>query len=174
MKGLKYRFKSAGSIERKIYDRIDSGRINDYDDIFDVIKDVLRYTMAFHVDTYSAQLQKSVYALRELGYDILEEESSWGAGPYSDVQYTIIEPTNGVTFELQFHTFRSHTLKENVHRLYEEFRDSVTPKWRRQELYDIMTQMWEYVPTPEDIEKFPNVKEFPRPASVKERKALYE
>lgn len=167
LKGLDFRVKSLDSLKRKLLDRSTNPKVIQGDP-FSVVRDALRYTIAFPEPDWSNSVQKALWSLQERGYQIVEEEQSWPRGdPYSGSHYTLVG-RDGVPIELQFHTSDSFNLKNRViHRMYEEFRDKSTPLKRRQELYDLMSPYWDQVAVPEHARDFPNEKFYERPTARK-------
>ena len=81
---------------------------------------------------------------------ILAEENSWGHhDSYSALHY-VLRTSNADLYELQLHTPSSYDAKQrHLHQAYEEFRSSGTSRERRQELWEMMSEFWDEIPTPE-------------------------
>ncbi|MGL4283098.1 MAG: hypothetical protein ACRCSI_05580, partial [Eubacterium aggregans] len=114
--GLEYRLKSPSSIYEKMYDREEMVDI-------DEIKDIIRYTEIFSADTLAQGTADSLKAYEALGYTIIKVKNTFvdENASYKGIN-TAMEMPNGQVFEIQFHTPASYEVKEESHKLYEEYR----------------------------------------------------
>lgn len=178
LEGLQFRVKSRSSLIRKL--KTKQGQGLPINDPFAIIDDVLRYTMVFSYLEYSHDVQQAGYAFDEMGYaPVIENgqpkiENTWQRGDaYSGLAYTYEDPGRRVRIELQLHTSQSLYLKEKkAHKLYEEFRLDSTPLKRKQQLWDILKDIYDHLPIPPglspttDATGFGVQKWYPRPASL--------
>ncbi len=121
--GLDNRLKTLASLEEKLVQRgVPASNIND----------VLRYTMTFSEDTFSASAKRAMAQLESLGYEkVVVRNSFRNNARYKGINTTFKTP-DGQLFELQFHTPQSFYIKQNVnHALYEELRllSRDSPRW---------------------------------------------
>jgi hypothetical protein len=132
----KTKLKSVESLSRKLskkykalYEYTDLKHHKDYVTIFkniiDTNTDILRYTFIINEETYKSDLitiQKKL--LKDNIFEeikLTKKKNNW----MSDEPWTSyltnyqIKNYPSISFEVQFHTFKSHKIKENMHILYE-------------------------------------------------------
>ena len=139
MRGLDFRIKAIKSLVRKILDEKDTEHGGDAQKAAESMSDVIRYTTAFDPEEYVSGVKGMVEELQAAGYKLRIKNYWKGDDPYQGINIAAIGP-DGTKFELQFHTPQSVEDKEEIHKLYETYRESKDNAQRRQ-LYDEMVQM---------------------------------
>jgi hypothetical protein len=139
MRGLDFRIKAIKSLVRKILDEKDTEHGGDAQKAAESMSDVIRYTTAFDPEEYVSGVKGMVEELQAAGYKLRIKNYWKGDDPYQGINIAAIAP-DGTKFELQFHTPQSVEDKEEIHKLYETYRESKDNAQRRQ-LYDEMVQM---------------------------------
>lgn len=143
MAGLEFRLKSPDSLERKIRDTAKIER-QPVAKVAENIKDALRYTMIFPADQYRKGVADTDAKMADLGFKKIKSADYWSTlGPdgklavYKGIN-NAYEDSNGVKFELQFHTPDSLAVKEHNHSLYEQARLLTTDAETKRQLEDMM------------------------------------
>jgi hypothetical protein len=139
MRGLDFRIKAIKSLVRKILDEKDTEHGGDAQKAAESMSDVIRYTTAFDPEEYVSGVKGMVEELQAAGYKLRIKNYWKGDDPYQGINIAAIGP-DGTKFELQFHTPQSVEDKEEIHKLYETYRESKDNAQRRQ-LYDEMVIM---------------------------------
>ena len=149
--GLPDRVKSKASLERKIQTVMLSEGVQAEEVI---IEDVLRYTVLAVDDpkgTYNIVVADILERAENRGHVIRKVKNYWPAGDaYSGINCAL-ETTEGLLWELQFHTIGSLAATEEGHSLYEEFRLPTTPLGEKRRLFDEMVERWNWVRIPDGI-----------------------
>jgi hypothetical protein len=114
------------------------------------VNDILRYTMQVGEKKYTTISSNTLTALKDQGHDILLVKNYWGKDGYKGINAVLRNP-QGTKYELQFHTPRSLTVKEEIsHPLYEKIRASKDPvkikKWTAE-----MDEAWRSVGLPDGV-----------------------
>ena len=139
MRGLDFRLKALKSLVRKILDEKDTEHGGDAQKAAESMSDVIRYTTAFDPEEYVSGVKGMVEELQAAGYKLRIKNYWKGDDPYQGINIAAIAP-DGTKFELQFHTPQSVEDKEEIHKLYETYRESKDNAERRR-LYDEMVVM---------------------------------
>lgn len=156
--GLEFEVKSEDSLARKIHDRAAQRGRPATDARLDAeaakINDVLRYTVVADGGTYMAANASVRAALEAAGYTFVKQGNAWAeperfGGLYRGIN-TTFRTRDGLDFEVQFHTRESLAMKQELHILYEEYRDPATPPARRAELEADLRRRAGMVPVPPD------------------------
>jgi hypothetical protein len=167
---LEYRRKSLKSTRRKIQKILTENpemRIDKID-----IEDIVRYTMLLEdhpAGHHNRSVAEVLSTLEGMGHTVVRVKNYWPKGDnYSGIN-TVLRAPAGLTWELQFHTQASADANSKTRTMYEEMRRLETPLARKQELFDLMSAVWESVPiplgilTPGSLHLREIVKERPRP-----------
>jgi hypothetical protein len=171
--GLKYRFKTRESLDRKVRGDIESkkrqmvrGGSNAHIDICSVIfaiGDTLRYTMLIPDENYCSTVLQVREKLSALGYPGIKFKNYWEKGDmYQGINDMYKCTGNNFVFELQFHTQASWDLKAESHIIYEKFRVCKDPI-EMQKLFDEGTALANILNVPEGVELIPNLVRNPEP-----------
>lgn len=152
LRGLDHRIKSRDSLVRKLYNRAET-RLSFGDALAAAVRDVLRYTMVFPEELYAVQTQMALTLLAGEGYVASEVENYWvHQDDYQGINTNLRVPGTDIVMELQFHTDKSHRVKEEeVHRLYEKFRTMPDGSGVKRLLFDVMTKFVSAVPVPPGV-----------------------
>ena len=147
MPGLEYRLKSLDRFMEKA--NIEGG--------FSHIKDVVRYTYSADGDRLVGDAEEALASFKASGYRVSRINNYWlqTRNPYRGINTNLTDPT-GQVFELQLHTPESLAVKEEMHKLYEEFRvlDPLSPK--AADIQAQMAKMSKALKLPQEIERIGN------------------
>lgn len=146
LEGFNYRFKSEGSIARKIATKLNgSASIDAIGYYASNINDSLRYTLILDEKNYVNQMYDSLHKLINEGYQVRSINNSWGDSIYQGMNTSLVSP-DGMVFELQFHTDASFKTKEFLnHQLYEIYRSplaDISQIKAAREIMEINQQMY--------------------------------
>jgi hypothetical protein len=159
LEGLEYRMKSpasiCGKIDRKQQDAVDLGAdVPTAEAVAGRMKDVLRYTFvtADHDSVTDAVTHVAAQLSRD-GWTITEAENMFVSGnSYKGLHLTATN-SDSLSVEVQIHSQESIDTKNQIHKLYEEMRDTGTSPARRRELHDEMVSLSDALSTPRGLEK---------------------
>jgi hypothetical protein len=87
------------------------------------IGDGIRYTVILDFDYYTAGVTAGHAQLIDAGYERIETKPSWDSDQYKGVNSQWREPSDGVLFEVQFHTEESWDAKQKTHAAYEKIQE---------------------------------------------------
>jgi hypothetical protein len=144
MVGLEYAVKSEDSAVRKVTGMLRRRSVRSVQEGVQKLHDLLRYTMTFEPEDYSAAVENALAGLRQQGFEfkLSDVENSWrDRAEYHGINMNMRTP-DGQWVEIQFHTPESWETKEKLlHKLYEEYRAEGTLPYRRKELKDEMIRI---------------------------------
>lgn len=131
LKGLENKLKTQESLARKLQD----------EGVDKPIRDVLRYTSVSDTENHVETIENFFAKLQEAGYNRSEVKNYWNVpdNPYNGVNTNWINP-QGYEFEIQFHTRHNLQVKDDMHRVYKEFRQE-SDIGKRNELTDQMKEI---------------------------------
>ena len=119
-----------------------------------MINDSLRYTLQVEdkpPGRHAEAIRATFKGLEAAGHKVIKVKNYWPRGDnYSGVN-SVLETSDGLEWELQFHTAESFRIQHRDHELYEEMRKDDTPIETRRELYRKLAAPWEKVPIPRDM-----------------------
>lgn len=121
------------------------------------IADGIRYTFICDFDYYTAEVETGHERLAEAGYERIETKPSWNSDQYKGVNSQWREPSDGVMFEVQFHTEESWDAKQKTHDAYERIQEPGTSVEEVERLRDYQRWVSAQVPIPPgalDIEPY--------------------
>jgi len=98
----------------------------DHRDLAASISDGIRYTLICDFDYYTAEVDAGHERLADAGYERIETKPSWDSDQYKGVNSQWREPSDGVMFEVQFHTEESWDAKQKTHDAYERIQEPGT------------------------------------------------
>jgi hypothetical protein len=118
------------------------------------IKDILRYTYISSPDTLAHKTLEAIETYKKRGYITIEIKNYWLMNfyPYNGINTVIVSP-NGLKFELQYHTVESYEIRENIHEIYEEWRNLPEISEKAKELNRKMFEGYKGTIVPRDIKK---------------------
>jgi hypothetical protein len=142
------RLKKPDSIARKIDDRATTRGVEPAEAAGDV-RDAVRYTAVFEDADYAAGVERTYAALAAQGMVPFDTKGklSFEGGSYKGMNVNF-QDSNGLIFEVQFHTKMSKKAAMDNHTDYEEFREASTSYDRAEVLYTRMESRTALVPTP--------------------------
>ena len=118
------------------------------------INDALRYTLQVEDSPpgrHAEAIRAALKALEGAGHTVLKVKNYWPRGDnYSGVN-SVLKTSDGLLWELQFHTAESFRIQHRDHELYEQMRKDDTPVETRRQLYRKLAAPWEKVPIPRDM-----------------------
>lgn len=146
MIGEKYAIKQPASVHRKIAEIRDENpvEVKTDEEAFAMMHDVMRYTGVSSARNLVSQTMKTLHGMMDDGYEIVELKNTWGStrNPYNGINCKVVSPS-GEKIEVQFHTPQSFDMKERKqHKFYEEWRDKSTTEKRKEELTQIMFNLF--------------------------------
>jgi hypothetical protein len=152
--GFEHRLKKRDSLMRKIGTVLKAEPELEVSAV--VINDVLRYTLEVEdkpPGRHAEAIRGTFKALEAAGHKVVKVKNYWPRGDnYSGVN-AVLETSDGLPWELQFHTAESFRIQHRDHELYEEMRKDDTPVETRRELFKKLAAPWEKVPIPRDMLK---------------------
>ena len=151
LSGLEHRFKTPESLRRKLKDLSREGstplRLSSIDDL-------LRYTIQIDDDPpghYVGSIRQILLDLERHGFTVIIVKNYWlPEDDYSGIN-TVLGNSDGLRWELQFHTSSSLAAKDGGHVLYERMRSIDTPVQEQRELFEELADRWEDVPLPSRV-----------------------
>lgn len=143
--GLQHRFKSSGSLLRKM--KAEASLFRNPGEVAMNMSDTLRFTVLFSPEHYTEDTEDMLDGLRSRGYKA-RVKNYWQRGDaYNGVNVALTTPT-GHPVELQFHTEASFLTKEqDVHPIYEQWRVEPNPNVKAI-LGHKMRDLFDMVPRP--------------------------
>ena len=118
------------------------------------VYDALRYTMVVPDEPpghHDATLRDALDALEQAGHEVREVKNYWPPGDSYSGTNCVLETSDGLAWELQFHTPASYATKSSTHDGYDRMRDASTPLEERRRLFEEMTRVWDSISIPEGI-----------------------
>lgn len=114
--------KEKASIKRKIVG--DSAAYHgSFEEAANHLRDTVRYTIIFDDDSYIQGVDSFLHQLEDLGYYDIEVKNNWGSETCQGINAKL-KTSDGIYFEIQFHTPYGHHIKEECTRtLYRVIRD---------------------------------------------------
>jgi hypothetical protein len=145
--GFQFRMKGEGSIARKIGDAIKTGEARSAKQAANDMADLNRYTMVWPDSQYVQGVKNSLDSLVQQGYEV-RVKNYWERADYRGINVAV-KDRNGKEWELQFHTEESIKVKEELHKLYEDYRveKDQTKRWN---LWNKMTKLASKIPDPKN------------------------
>lgn len=124
------------------------------------IKDAVRYTAVFESSDFVAGYQNVKSTLQSQGYEEVRCKNFFtqyenGTSCQKAVQ-CVYKNKDGLSFELQFHTYETQGAKEVNHPLYEECRAVTTTGRRAAKLNEAMTKISSYSTVPDGVLDIPS------------------
>lgn len=114
---LDHRMKSPSSAYEALHSRPDSrGTMRS-------MKDLVRYSVIFEEDSYTASAKRMLGMLARDGYSVASVWNAWNdkGYPYRAINVCLLSP-QGARFELQFHTAQGARINDLTHGMYERRR----------------------------------------------------
>ena len=114
------------------------------------IADGIRYTFILDFDYYTAGVAAGHMQLTDAGYERIETKPSWDSDQYKGVNSQWREPSDGIMFEVQFHTEESWDAKQKTHAAYEKIQEPGTSVEEVERLRDYQRWVSAQVRIPQD------------------------
>lgn len=154
LSGLRFRLKQPKSLRRKIVDQVQKGEYATAGESAANISDAVRYTISYDSNNYVKSVASTLDDMRTRGYE-LRVKNYWDRADYKGINVAVKDKT-GKTFELQLHTKESLAIKDDLHVLYEKYRESKNDA-ERWELWNKMTDLAKHIPNPEGFSDLLNI-----------------
>ena len=137
--GFEYRLKAEDKIAEKIMRELDEKPEKLQGDIIAAsqeIKDAVRYTIHFQDEDFGERAQSIVDTLRDEGATI-NVKNTWPpelGKSYKGINAQVTR-SDGLRYEIQFHTENSQAVKDTMHKIYEQQRvlPNGSPEWTKLE-----------------------------------------
>jgi hypothetical protein len=119
------------------------------------IHDGIRYTFLSDNGDYVSGVWEATDKLQEQGFELVFRKNNWGDAEYKGVNTRWRDPTSGLLFEVQLHTYKSWDAKQQTHDAYEKINDIRIPvgevERQRQHQREVSSQIpmpssWETIP----------------------------
>ncbi|MHA6879889.1 XopAD/skwp family type III secretion system effector [Ralstonia pseudosolanacearum] len=119
--GLKHAVKSAGSLEDKLGYLI-AGKQLDLPEAVSQMNDALRYSIVLPSPTFVPASRRILAGLEEHGHAMTERTNHFArrGSAFRALSVTLRDPSDGLLWEVQFHTEQTFELKERYHDLYKQ------------------------------------------------------
>jgi hypothetical protein len=144
--GLRFRLKQPKSLRRKIVDQVEKGEYATAAESAANVSDAVRYTISYDSKNYVKSVASTIDDMRTRGYE-LRVKNYWDRADYKGINIAVKDKT-GKTFELQLHTKESLAIKDDLHALYEQYRESKNDA-QRWKLWNEMVGIAKKIPNPE-------------------------
>ena len=135
MSGLQYSVKTASSVADKIKRKKEKNPDAKDEDIVSAMGDIVRYTALGPHNELASKTEAFIDQFESKGYNVTEVENKYldEEPMYKGIHLSVVSPA-GQKFEFQVHSEESLAIKNEIHPMYEEFRDVDTPAPRKAEL----------------------------------------
>jgi hypothetical protein len=149
--GYAFRTKGKGSIARKIGDELKTGEFRTPQAAANKLADLNRYTIVYGNLEYVSGIKASIDDLIQKGFK-LRIKNYWERADYKGMNIAVTDPVTKREFELQFHTESYINVKEELHKLYEDYRTQ-PDLTKRYELWTKMTKLASKIEKPTDYQE---------------------
>jgi hypothetical protein len=113
-----------------------------------LVPDSLRYTFAYHNDSYSDDVRADIDRLKNSGFEMVKLKNYWDDPEYKGINSQWRDPQTGQRLELQFHTSISFEAKQLTHGAYERLRAGDVSDEEELELEDFQRKVAAVIPWP--------------------------
>ena len=119
------------------------------------IHDGIRYTFLSDTGDYVSGVREATNKLQAQGFELIFRKNNWGDAEYKGINTRWRDPTSGLLFEVQLHTYQSWDAKQQTHDAYETINDIRIPvgevERQRQHQREVSSQIpmpssWETIP----------------------------
>ena len=154
--GKEFGVKGAGSLERKIRDKIaDAKKDHGIDlspkEVLDSMTDVVRFTTLANDQEVPKVTKGLIDQMQKRGYEVVEVDNKWNNDyPYKGVH--VLFQKDGITFESQIHSPNGMIIKNQLHPLYEIERDQTRTPEERAEAHAKQVELAKGYERPKGIE----------------------
>ena len=155
MTGLEYSVKTASSVADKLERKVANGMTEV--EAISKMNDLVRYTQLGAHNDLVANAVSTKGMLEAKGFEVTEVDNKWlkQDAVYKGIHMTVKSP-EGQSFELQFHSSESMSVKNENHKMYEEARKVGTSESRRAELEAKVKSNTSSMPNPAGVERLQN------------------
>ncbi|MCL9845682.1 XopAD/skwp family type III secretion system effector [Ralstonia solanacearum] len=119
--GLEQAVKSTGSLEEKLGGLL-AGKQLDLPEAVSQVNDALRYSIVLPPPAFASASRRIVAGLEEHGHVMTERTNHFNrrGGAFRALSVTLQDPSDGLLWEVQFHTEQTVKLKARYHDLYKQ------------------------------------------------------
>lgn len=119
--GLEHRLKGKDRLAEKVNEAVEE-RGHSVETALGMVKDAIRYTLAYSEDHYEEGVYADCERLESAGFERVDRKNSWDGLEYKGINGRWRVPGTSQLFEVQFHTQASLDAKEETHGAYERLR----------------------------------------------------
>jgi len=155
LEGLEHRLKSTESLSRKILTDSHDMEVS-LEEAAANIKDALRYTLIIEENDYTELTRKTLDKLTEKGYSVYAFKNYWANDSidYQGINCNL-KTSDGMIFELQFHTKESYfTKSKKTHKYYEIIRSESASDEEKAEASRKQSELFALIPVPAGVKEF--------------------
>ena len=149
---LKNKFKKFKSLKKKFIKRCYVDSINNTIKNIN-IWDILRYTIILPFESYTEDVKNIINNIEKSIFKLILFKNYWDSDDdYSGINSRFTIPSmKNIEIEIQFHTKDSIKVKEDIHKIYHEYKDPKTPYKIKCKLYNNMLEYFKKLPIPKNI-----------------------
>jgi hypothetical protein len=114
------------------------------------IYDGVRYTFLFENPQYTAGIAQSSQGLKDAGYELVEARPGWDREEYKGISSRWLDPVDGFSFEVQWHTPESWSARQQTHAAAAKIADPATSLDEVEQLRAFQRAVSAQIPIPAD------------------------
>jgi hypothetical protein len=159
LEGFAHRLKGPDRLKEKLAEALVSGSPDATPaEVLRQLPDAIRYTLCVGPTDYTRAYYEVKGRLESAGYEMYQSRNSWSSPEYKGVNTRWVS-SDGVRFEVQFHTPDSFHAKQHVtHTCYERLRNPLTSRSEARELHAFQRQVSLAIEIPEGATELPDFK----------------
>ncbi len=167
--GLEQAVKSTGSLEEKLGGLL-GGKQLDLPEAISQVNDALRYSIVLSPPAFTSASRRIVAGLEEHGHVMTERTNHFNrlGSAFRALSVTLQDPSDGLLWEVQFHTEQTFTLKARYHNLYKQAQRARYQGASSDELRKLLQPAWKdfnAVPTPAGCDEIEDWQQEPAQAA---------
>ncbi len=167
--GLEQAVKSTGSLEEKLGGLL-GGKQLDLPEAISQVNDALRYSIVLSPPAFTSASRRIVAGLEEHGHVMTERTNHFNrlGSAFRALSVTLQDPSDGLLWEVQFHTEQTIKLKARYHDLYKQAQRARYQGASSDELRKLLQPAWKdfnAVPTPAGCDEIEDWRQEPAQAA---------
>ncbi|MEZ0190487.1 XopAD/skwp family type III secretion system effector [Ralstonia solanacearum] len=167
--GLEQAVKSTGSLEEKLGGLL-AGKQLDLPEAISQVNDALRYSIVLSPPAFTSASRRIVAGLEEHGHVMTERTNHFNrlGSAFRALSVTLQDPSDGLLWEVQFHTEQTFTLKARYHNLYKQVQRARYQGASSDALRALLQPAWKdfnAVPTPAGCDEIEDWRQEPAQAA---------
>ncbi|MDB0567569.1 XopAD/skwp family type III secretion system effector [Ralstonia solanacearum] len=167
--GLEQAVKSTGSLEEKLGGLL-GGKQLDLPEAISQVNDALRYSIVLSPPAFTSASRRIVAGLEEHGHVMTERTNHFNrlGSAFRALSVTLQDPSDGLLWEVQFHTEQTFTLKARYHNLYKQVQRARYQGASSDALRALLQPAWKdfnAVPTPAGCDEIEDWRQEPAQAA---------